>query len=207
MAFTYFFRDRLTLNVIQSHAIPELKRRRYIHIWDAGCAMGPEPYSLALMLRENLGEKHFKYITIHATDIDESSQFEEIIKQGIYRRDQIKSVPQDILDNYFQSLDGSGYVQVKKEIRDSIAYQKHDLLSLQPVRTNVSLVMCKNVLLHFHPGERSKVLTMFHGALEKNGFLVMEQTQYLPEEVSGLFEPVVSHARLYRKVAADVPGV
>jgi chemotaxis protein methyltransferase CheR len=203
MAFTYFFRDRLTLNVIQSHAIPELRKRRYVHIWDAGCAMGPEPYSLALMLRENVGEKHFRYITIHATDIDESNQFEEIITQGIYRRDQIKSVPEDMLAKYFHQENGSGYVQVKKEIRERIAYQKHDLLSLRPVRTNVSLVMCKNVLLHFQAEERIKVLTMFHQALEKSGFLVMEQTQYLPEEVSGLFEPVVSHARLYRKIAAE----
>jgi chemotaxis protein methyltransferase CheR len=165
--------------------------------------MGPEPYSLALMLRENVGEKHFRYITIHATDIDESNQFEEIITQGIYRRDQIKSVPEDMLAKYFHQENGSGYVQVKKEIRERIAYQKHDLLSLRPVRTNVSLVMCKNVLLHFQAEERIKVLTMFHQALEKSGFLVMEQTQYLPEEVSGLFEPVVSHARLYRKIAAE----
>ncbi len=41
MAFTYFFRDRQTLELIARHILPDLKRRRYINIWDAGCAMGP----------------------------------------------------------------------------------------------------------------------------------------------------------------------
>ena len=40
MAFTYFFRDQQTLDLIAQHVIPELKRHMYINIWDAGCAMG-----------------------------------------------------------------------------------------------------------------------------------------------------------------------
>jgi len=53
MAFTYFFRDMQTLEMIRDYVLPALRMRRYIHIWDAGCAMGPEPYSLAIILREH----------------------------------------------------------------------------------------------------------------------------------------------------------
>jgi chemotaxis protein methyltransferase CheR len=43
MAFTYFFRDMQTIEMIRDHVIPVLRTRRYINIWDAGCATGPEP--------------------------------------------------------------------------------------------------------------------------------------------------------------------
>ena len=52
MAFTYFFRDKQTLDLIVSHALPMLKGHRHIDVWDAGCAHGPEPYSLAIRVDE-----------------------------------------------------------------------------------------------------------------------------------------------------------
>ncbi len=67
MAFTYFFRDLQTLDMIRDHALPHLRTRRYIHVWDAGCAMGPEPYSIAIILRENMGQMIFRNVKIHAS--------------------------------------------------------------------------------------------------------------------------------------------
>ena len=54
MAFTYFFRDLQTLEVIRDYALPYLRSKQHINIWDAGCAMGQEPYSLSMVLREIL---------------------------------------------------------------------------------------------------------------------------------------------------------
>lgn len=79
MAFTYFFRDVQTLDMIQKYVVPELISRRFIHIWDAGCAMSPEPYSLAITLKENMGKMVFRNVKMHATDIDNCNLFEKII--------------------------------------------------------------------------------------------------------------------------------
>ena len=68
MAFTYFFRDMHTLEMIRDHVIPMLRIKRHIKIWDAGCAMGHEPYSLAIMMRENMGNMIFRNVRIYATD-------------------------------------------------------------------------------------------------------------------------------------------
>ena len=84
MAFTYFFRDIATLNAIRDHVIPELRKHRYINVWDAGCAMGPEPYSLAIIFKESLGYYEFKRLKIYATDLDEeSNEFGKILAEGI----------------------------------------------------------------------------------------------------------------------------
>jgi chemotaxis methyl-accepting protein methylase len=68
MAFTYFFRDLHTLQHITREVIPVTSGRSRVRLWDAGCAMGQEAYSLAIILAENLGPFAFKNLRISATD-------------------------------------------------------------------------------------------------------------------------------------------
>ncbi len=200
MAFTYFFRDVQTLELARDHTLPFLKSRRYIKIWDAGCAMGPEPYTLAILLRESMGHMYFRNIRIKATDIDGSNLFGKIISEGIYPREQVERIPGNLLEKYFEKDEAGNYYRVIEEVRRAVSYQKHDLLSLQPPDTEFGLVVCKNVLLHFNEKQGIEVIQMFHDSLMEGGFLVFEHTQNLPQAVSHLFEPVVSNAQLFRKV-------
>lgn len=200
MAFTYFFRDMQTLEMIRDHVVPTLRTRRFAHIWDAGCAMGPEPYTLAIVLRENMGHMIFRNVSIHATDVDESNLFEDIIEDGVYPREQVERIPKDIFTRYFAPVDRSDHFRLVEEIRKCVSYQKHNLLSLEPVRKDFMLIVCKNVLLHFKERERIKVIEMFHDALIEGGFFATEQTQKMPKELESMFEPVVSNAQLFRKV-------
>lgn len=200
MAFTYFFRDSHTLNLTVKHMAPEVLGRSKIRIWDAGCAMGPEPYTLAILCAETLGKFAFKNLCIQATDIDESSNFGEIINQGDYPAEDVERMPQELFQKYFRPAGRPGYFKVIEEIKKSVVFQRHNLLSLQPVGNNFSLILCKNVLLHFQPQERVEVIRMFHQALAPGGFFATEQTQKLPPEMARHFEQVVSDAQLFRKV-------
>lgn len=203
MAFTYFFRDRQTLDLIAQHVIPVLKQHTYINIWDAGCAMGPEPYSLAILLRENMGPFLFRNVRIHATDIDESGEFGEAIARGIYAEHGVQRVPPALLAKYFTPITGSKgklSYQISEEMRKAVYFQRHDLLTLRPIREELGLIVCKNVLLHFAPEMRESVMTMFHAALASDGFLVVEQTQKLPESMLSRFESVSGAGQVFRKV-------
>ncbi len=199
MAFTYFFRDLQTLNAVREHALPYLKTKQYIDIWDAGCASGQEPYSLSMLLNESMGYMLFRNVRILATDIDESNLFGKIISDGAYTREQIQRIPAEIFDRFFQPGDAEGYFILNEEIRRSVTFLKHNLLSLEPPGREFGLIVCKNVLLHFTESQRAEVLKMFHKSLIEGGFLVMEQTQKLPCEVNHLFDPIVSNAQLFKK--------
>jgi len=200
MAFTYFFRDMQTLEMIRDYAIPALRTKRHIKVWDAGCAMGPEPYSLAIILRENMGNMIFRNVNIFATDIDGSNLFQKIIESGEYPRDQLDRIPKDIFYKYFAKVDGSDRYKISDEMIKSINFFRHDLLSLKPVSHDFGLVMCKNVLLHFTYEERINVIKMFHDNLIDGGYFVSEQTQKMPVELENYFEQVVPNAQIYRKV-------
>ncbi len=202
MAFTYFFRDLQTLTLICEHALPTLLTRRHIDVWDAGCAMGQEPYTLAILLREQMSHMYFRNVRIHATDIDGSNLFEEIIQSGTYPAAQVERIPKDLFDKYFVPSTQPDSYQLTDEIRKSVRFQKHDLTSLQPVGSGFGIILCKNVLLHLSEQQRIDVIRMFHASLMDGGFFATEQTQKLPDAVKHLFEPVVSNAQLFRKLAA-----
>lgn len=54
MPFTFFFRDLDTLELAVSNLLETGAGRSRVRIWDAGCAMGREPYTLAVVLAEGL---------------------------------------------------------------------------------------------------------------------------------------------------------
>jgi chemotaxis protein methyltransferase CheR len=200
MAFTYFFRDYQTLEMIRDHVLPVIGCRRFINIWSAGCAMGQEPYTIAIILRENMGPMIFRNVKIFATDIDTSNLFRKIIESGSYPWQELQRIPPELFSKYFSpDKEREGYCKISEDIRRRLIFERSDLLGLRPVHLNMGLIVCKNVLLHFTEEERIAVLRMFHDALDDGCFLIMEQTQKMPEEMEPYFEQVVCNAQLFRK--------
>lgn len=198
MAFTFFFRDIHPLEHAVRHVVPFAAGRSKIKIWDAGAAMGQEPYTLGILFAESMNPFAFRNLKIFTTDIEE--KFGSLIKTGSYPGNELQRIPKHLFEKYFQRNGAPGCYQLCDVIRNSIVHQQHDLLSLKPIGENFCLVVCKNVLLHFQQSQRIEVIRMFHAALEPGGFLVMEHTQKLPDELSHLFQQVVADAQLFRSI-------
>ena len=201
MAFTFFFRDTQTLELLIEQALPTLCGQAFIRIWDAGCAHGPEPYTLAMLLRERMSDYVFRNVRIYATDVER--QFGPHIAAGIYAEQEVQRIPAPMRRRYFQPADATGFVQVTDDIRAKVSFAEHDLLSLTPPREDFSLVVCKNVLLHFDEAQRRRVFRMFHRSLRPGGLLATEHTQKLPADLKTLFEPVASYAQIFRRLDAS----
>jgi chemotaxis protein methyltransferase CheR len=200
LAFTFFFRDQQVLERVAEHVIPGLSGRSHPRIWDAGVAMGQEPYTLAIILAERMGHFAFDNLRIDGTDVEDTGQFARMIEAAVYPKDELARLPEGILEKYFEPDGKTGCFRVIDGIRRRVAFQRHDLLSFQEIGHGYSLVLCKNVLLHFQPSERIAVLRMFHRALGSGGFFATEQTQEMPRELAPLFQRVVPDGQLFRKV-------
>ena len=200
MAFTFFFRDQHVLEKAVEHCLPILAGRNHPRVWDAGAAMGQEPYTLSILFAERMGHFAFNNLRVDATDVEETGSFAQAIKAGLYPEDELSRLPEGILGKYFEVSEKPGKFRVIDRIRQRVVFQCHDLLSLKEIGHDYSLVVCKNVLLHFRPPERVEVMRMFHRALARGGFLVTEQTQEMPLELGPLFERVIPDGQLFRKV-------
>ena len=130
----------------------------------------------------------------------------KMIEAGLYPKDELSRLPEGILDKYFEPNGKPEYFRVIEQVRRRVVYQQHDLLSFREIGHGYSLVLCKNVLLHFQALERIEVLKMFHRALAPGGLFATEQTQEMPPELASLFERVIPDGQLYRKVEAGECG-
>jgi chemotaxis protein methyltransferase CheR len=206
LAFTFFFRDQQVLERLVEFSLPSLSGRSHPRIWDAGVAMGQEPYTLAIIYAERMGHFAFNNLRIDGTDVENTGQFARIVEAGQYAKEELSRLPEGILDKYFESNGSPGYFRVIDSVRRRVAFQWHDLLSLQEIGHGFSVVLCKNVLLHFQQPERVQVLRMFHRALAPGGLLATEQTQEMPQELACLFQRVIPDGPLFRKVGGDSCG-
>jgi len=199
VAFTFFFRDQHVLDLIVKHVVPSLSGRSRPRIWDAGCAMGQEPYSLAIMMAEGMNTFGFNNLRFEVSDLDDCDTFAGIVRDGEYPWEELERVPAPFFTKYFEEVAPKRF-RVVDRIRSRVAFQKHDLLTLRPIGSDFSFILCKNVLLHFQPEQRVQVIRMFHAALAPGGYFATEQTQKMPAELSGYFEQVVSDGQLFRKL-------
>jgi chemotaxis protein methyltransferase CheR len=201
MAFTFFFRDEQILSLAVQKLVPLTMGRSSVHILNAGCAMGMETYTFAILLAESMGKFALRNVRIHAVDIDnENVDFGKTVTDGIYHKEHLQRIPADLFDKYFSATEKQDYYKVNDDLRNLVKFEKYDLLTLRPLRNDYSLIVCKNVLLHFNYGQRIEVLTMFHNMLLNGGLLVMENTQSMPEELSQKFKKMVGFAQLHEKM-------
>ena len=198
MAFTFFFRDLPVLEYAVERAVRLSMGRMRIKVWDAGCALGQEPYTMAILFAERLGAT-FNNLYLDATDYDSDNNFGDFVTKATYRSDELQRMPANILEKYFEAQ-GDDLHRVCDKVRSRVFFKYHNLLSLQPAGVDYALVVCKNVLLHFQYAERIEVIKMYHKSLCPGGYLAMENTQKMPVEIAHLFEQVVPDAQLYRKL-------
>lgn len=198
MAFTFFFRDLPVLEYAVNETIKLAMGRLRIKVWDAGSALGQEPYTLAILFAERLGAT-YNNLYLDTTDYDSENNFREIVEKATYKYDELQRMPADIFKKYFVFQENDLH-RVCDKVRSRVFFQYHDLLTLKPIGLDYALVVCKNVLLHFQYSERIEVIKMYHKALCPGGYLAMENTQKMPIEISHLFEQVVPDAQLYRKL-------
>jgi chemotaxis protein methyltransferase CheR len=166
--------------------------------------MGPETYTIAILLAENFGRFAFKNIHIDATDIDEQDTFGETIQKACYPYDQLQRIPEQFFKCYFSPSNQEGHFRVIENLKEKVHFHKHNLLSFNSVGEGYTLIVCKNVLLHFTQQQRIEVLKMYHRSLMPGGYLVLERTQQLPPEVHHLFEPLSTEAQFFKSVNIQV---
>jgi len=199
VAFTFFMRDQQTIERAAEQMIPYASGRSRIKIWNAGCAMGQETYTVAMLFAERMNQFGFKNLRIDASDHDSANNVGDIVTSATYNYEELKRTPAELFEKYFEPAAEPGFHRVKESLRSRVHFQYHDLLSLRPFGHDYCLIICKNVLLHFNYKQRIQVIRMFHDALAPGGYFVCENTQKMPPELSHLFRQVVADAQLFKK--------
>jgi len=167
-----FFRDISQWNTLREKTIPLLTaKKNSLKIWSAGCSEGQEPYSFALLLTEYFPSIRFKIL---ATDIDVNVL--NHAKKGFYKQSDFASTPPEILHKYFTPIQ-NGF-QIRESLRESITFQKHNLLTDRFDR-DFDLIACRNVVIYFTEDAKKIVYGKFVESLRADGILFTGSTEHL----------------------------
>ena len=162
-----FFRDPQVFEALQQRVLPELLQAHgRLRIWSAGCSIGAEPYTVAILL-DQLGESGRHYIL--ATDIDDDAL--AMARQAIYHDVHLVTVPEAVRRRYFQPQ-GPGSWAVDGAVRRAVEFRRHDLLH-DPLPPPFHLILCRHVLIYLTPEGQRRLLGRLAGVLRDGGYLVV----------------------------------
>ncbi|MDE2320072.1 MAG: protein-glutamate O-methyltransferase [Rhodospirillales bacterium] len=184
---TRFFREPHHFEHMRLKILPNLIQRarsgQRIRIWSAACSSGPEPYSIGLILLQNMPDAVEYDIRILATDID--SNVLAAAAAGIYDESQLSPVPTEMRSKWFKPLnDGSGKMQAKSELRRIITFRQLNLIGSWPMRESYQVIFCRNVVIYFDNKTQETIWSRFFPLLEGSGTLYIGHS----ERISGAAE-------------------
>lgn len=166
-----FFRTPNHFSKLEDDIIPYLlSKSPKLNIWSAGCSIGAEPYSLAMIFKEKT--PHTKQ-RILASDLD--IEILAKAKKGVYNMNELKAVPKERLDKYFDKL-ADGTFAVKAEIKSYVEFKRHNLLK-DSFEKGFDLILCRNVVIYFTEEAKDKLYTNFFQSLKPGGILFVGATE------------------------------
>ena len=173
---TLFFRDTSPFDLLRHKIIPELIDRRArtgaarIRIWSAACSTGQELYSIAILLKELLGDPDRYGIRLMGTDI--SDEVVARASRGLFSPVEIsRGLSEAQRDRYF--VPAAGAWKIRDEIRAMAFFKKMNLMADFSALGRFDVIFCRNVAIYFNERDRITLFGRMERALEADGYLVI----------------------------------
>lgn len=179
---TSFFRQDSQFNALEKLILPRMAKQKGgpgdISVWSAGCSSGEEPYTIAIILHKN-GWTNTGTTQILATDVD--NRILAKAREGIYKAKSVRAVGQDILNAYFEKIEGDRF-RLLEEPGSLVEFDYHNLVSdtyPEPRNACWDIIFCRNTLIYFDKDTLDKVIKKLYEALSFGGYLFMGYSEIL----------------------------
>jgi chemotaxis protein methyltransferase CheR len=196
------FRDPHFFLAFRRRAVPMLRTYPFIRIWQAGCSLGEEAYTLAILLEE---EGLYDRSLIYATDINESTLRQA--REGIYSAELMQKYTQNYMlaggERAFSEYYTARYefAIMRPSLQRNIVFSQHNLVSDGPFN-EFNVILCRNVMIYFNRALQERTHSLFHSSLATFGILGLgarESMRFMPQEP--YYEQIEPGEKLYRRVA------
>jgi chemotaxis protein methyltransferase CheR len=180
---TDFFREPSHFDFLRDVAVHELLDRRGrgsqgLKIWSAACSTGMEAYTTAIVLDNMLRTGSRFQFRVLGTDI--STSVLRLAKLGIYSREMIAPVPEELAKRYFLRPRDKSSVEVRvvPELRRAVNFMRMNLMDpVYPVDRDVDIIFCRNVLIYFDKATQRKVVDRLCSHLRPGGYLLVGHSE------------------------------
>ncbi len=205
---TSFFRNPPQLKAFAKEVLPliraekEAAGKKRIRIWSAGCSTGEEPYTLAMILKEEIPELDNWDVEILANDISEQVLYSA--RKGIYGESTLRSTDKYIVQKYF-THEPEGY-RISDDIKRLVKLSHGNLSDTRKLSMfrDMDIVFCRNVMIYFSDEVKKNIVRQFYNSLVPGGYLFIGHSESL-HGISKAFKlSYFKNALVYRKEPATV---
>ena len=184
---TRFFREPRHFEFLGGQVLPRWReeaargtRTRTLRVWSAACSTGEEPYSLAMLLLDQLDPADGWNVEILASDI--STRALDAARRGIWPMSRVADVPRGFLERFMlrgrRSQEGN--VSAGPELRSVIRFERLNLNDLAGANPGAfDLVFCRNVMIYFDAATKQRVVASLLGHLAPTGYLFIGHAETL----------------------------
>ncbi len=190
---TYFFREPRHFAYLSENIVPAMDTSHALRVWSAACSSGEEPYSIAMVLAERMGQQPWEIV---ASDI--STRILDQARRAIYPMERAEKIPQSYLKAFCLKGVGAqaGSFTLQPSIRERVRFQAINLNTALPDNGLFDLIVLRNVMIYFDADTKRAVCRRLLDVLRPGGHLFIGHS----ESLNGLDLPVQAvQPAVYRK--------
>ncbi len=173
---SFFFRDLKPFESLRDIVLPAIAEARRkagvskIRIWSAACSSGQEPYTIAMVLRENPKLTLGLPVEIVATDL--SMEILTKAKEGVYTQFEAqRGMPIQLLIKYFTQV--GEHWQINDDMRRMVDFRQGNLLQSLAGLGKFDIVFCRNVLIYFDLESKTEILSRMRVQMANDAYLYL----------------------------------
>lgn len=182
---TAFFREPKHWKFLINEVFPDWSTREEpIKAWSVPCASGEEPYSLAMLADDFLGNGNQRVnnqtVKVLASDISRNVlRSARMGKYGEKRLRQVRDFDDGYPEKYFRSDENGEYV-IDGKLKSDITLRTFNLNKKRyPIEKTFDLILCRNVLIYFDKPVITHVVDQLTKCLNPGGYLFIGHTESL----------------------------
>lgn len=180
---TYFFREPKHFDFLRQQIQACHKPGKSFRVWSAACSSGEEPYSIAMVLADTLGDAPWEVV---ASDI--STKVLAKARTGHYPLERAGGIAHAHLSRYCLKGIGSqaGTLLVDKVLRARVNFLQLNLSKQLPALGEFDLIFLRNVMIYFNQETKRQVVQRMLPQLKAGGYFLVGHSESLNGVVDSL---------------------
>jgi chemotaxis protein methyltransferase CheR len=198
---TAMFRDPVIWKKLKHLLAHEFSTKPNLSIWHAGCSTGEEIYTLGIVLKESGFNKP---VTAWATDISKQSIATaergeyHVMKLDEYEKNYKNYNPFGSLKNHFTQK--GDMLVMNPDLIKHVTFDYHNLIT-GDFSKKFDIILCRNVMIYFDNGAKTKLFKKFHDSLNPGGLFIIgfyDAVMHLIDDK--MFQVMDADAKVFVKV-------
>ena len=173
---TYFFREPKHFDFLRTQILARHKPGNPFRVWSAACSSGEEPYSIAMVLADHLGDSQWEVV---ASDI--STRVLAKARTGHYPMDRTDGISREHLSRYCLKGVGSqeNTLLVEQKLRSRVNFMQVNLNQTLPRLGEFDVIFLRNVMIYFNQETKRQIVQRILPLLKRGGHFVISHSESL----------------------------